>query len=283
MIEFLFANLSNNEIRGFILILFLLVTIIISHIIKNYIISIVKNSSKKYNSLLKINARYDFNNNLSQVYYFHEKLDSKRKFDRFDYARFFQETIERCLDNYKNLISMVDENQKLFKEYNSEISKISKSMSKEDVYKLKVPYKIYNRVEEKIFKTTKLKPVLNPEFDIQIEYTSPKGRNHYEDGMIYPFNAIVKYYNNVLNKLKRQETKEYQRNLMTNSLRYDILKRDDFRCVLCGRTTDDGVKLHVDHIKPVSKGGKTKKSNLRTLCDSCNLGKSDKYDASGIN
>lgn len=61
------------------------------------------------------------------------------------------------------------------------------------------------------------------------------------------------------------------------------MKRDGFRCVLCGRTAADGVKLHVDHILPVSKGGKTEVDNLRTLCDECNLGKSDKYDEKGVN
>ncbi|HHU54525.1 MAG TPA: HNH endonuclease [Mollicutes bacterium] len=31
-----------------------------------------------------------------------------------------------------------------------------------------------------------------------------------------------------------------------------------------------------DHIKPVSKGGKTQEGNLQTLCERCNLGKSNK-------
>ena len=78
-------------------------------------------------------------------------------------------------------------------------------------------------------------------------------------------------------------TKEYQRKLMTDSLRYDILKRDGFRCVICGRTANDGVKLHVDHIIPIAKGGKTVKENLRTLCEKCNWGKGDKYDKDGVN
>ncbi len=61
-------------------------------------------------------------------------------------------------------------------------------------------------------------------------------------------------------------------------LRYDILKRDHFKCVLCGDSpaTDPKCKLHVDHIKPFSQGGETVKENLRTLCLSCNQGKSDK-------
>lgn len=69
-----------------------------------------------------------------------------------------------------------------------------------------------------------------------------------------------------------------QRRLMTDSLRYDILRRDNFRCQICGATAADGVQLHVDHIFPVSKGGKTEPSNLRTLCDRCNRGKSDKIE-----
>jgi 5-methylcytosine-specific restriction endonuclease McrA len=38
----------------------------------------------------------------------------------------------------------------------------------------------------------------------------------------------------------------------------------------------DGVKLEVDHIKPISKGGKTVLNNLQTLCMDCNRGKSNK-------
>lgn len=74
-----------------------------------------------------------------------------------------------------------------------------------------------------------------------------------------------------------------ERSLMSASLRYDIMKRDGFKCTICGRSQADGVKLHVDHILPVSKGGLTTPSNLRTLCQDCNLGKSDKYDESGEN
>ena len=59
------------------------------------------------------------------------------------------------------------------------------------------------------------------------------------------------------------------------ALRYFILKRDNFRCVLDGRSpaTERGLVLHVDHIVPWAKGGATVASNLRTLCSHCNLGK----------
>jgi hypothetical protein len=62
-------------------------------------------------------------------------------------------------------------------------------------------------------------------------------------------------------------------------LRFKVLQRDHFRCKLCGRSpaTDPGCKLHVDHIVPFAKGGKTLLHNLQTLCSECNLGKGSKY------
>jgi len=45
-----------------------------------------------------------------------------------------------------------------------------------------------------------------------------------------------------------------------------ILKRDDYRCVICGRSRKDGVEIHVDHIKPKDKGGKATIENGQTLC-----------------
>jgi len=56
------------------------------------------------------------------------------------------------------------------------------------------------------------------------------------------------------------------------SVRWKILKRDNFRCVLCGADATDR-KLHIDHIDPVSLGGKSNSKNLRVLCDSCNIGR----------
>jgi len=58
-------------------------------------------------------------------------------------------------------------------------------------------------------------------------------------------------------------------------LRYDVLKRDGFRCVLCGRSpaTVRTVKLHLDHIEPEGRGGLTVAKNLRTLCEECNVGR----------
>lgn len=60
-------------------------------------------------------------------------------------------------------------------------------------------------------------------------------------------------------------------------LRWRVMNRDKFKCCCCGASPaiDPTVKLHVDHILPYSKGGKTTLDNLQTLCSKCNLGKGD--------
>ena len=64
-----------------------------------------------------------------------------------------------------------------------------------------------------------------------------------------------------------------ERKKLTASIRYLILKRDNFTCVLCGAKGPDGAKLEIDHIKPLYDWGKTEIINLRTLCKDCNRGK----------
>ena len=57
-----------------------------------------------------------------------------------------------------------------------------------------------------------------------------------------------------------------------------MFNRDDFTCQYCGRTPrEDGVKLQVDHIIPVSRGGSNSIWNLITSCSDCNIGKLNLY------
>lgn len=73
------------------------------------------------------------------------------------------------------------------------------------------------------------------------------------------------------------ESKHRHRTSRTPSmkLRFEILKRDNFKCCACGSSPakDPAVELHIDHIIPWSKGGETTEDNLQTLCSICNFGK----------
>ena len=77
--------------------------------------------------------------------------------------------------------------------------------------------------------------------------------------------------------LNRPARKDIHNAKTWNKLRYMVLKRDGGKCCLCGRGASDGVKLHIDHIKPASLYPELyyDPNNLQTLCDECNYGKSD--------
>lgn len=72
--------------------------------------------------------------------------------------------------------------------------------------------------------------------------------------------------------LYRWHSKE-QRKFMTPELRHQIMERDGYTCQICGKYMPDGADIHIDHIIPVSKGGKTVPGNLQVLCAKCNLSK----------
>jgi 5-methylcytosine-specific restriction endonuclease McrA len=59
------------------------------------------------------------------------------------------------------------------------------------------------------------------------------------------------------------------------SVRFEVLKRDGFTCVYCGRNRDKhGVVLEVDHVVPLAEGGSDNDlANLATACWDCNHGK----------
>lgn len=65
------------------------------------------------------------------------------------------------------------------------------------------------------------------------------------------------------------------RRSISKTVRFEVFKRDSFKCQYCGATAPQ-VLLHVDHIAAVAKGGTNELTNLVTSCESCNLGKSDK-------
>lgn len=66
-----------------------------------------------------------------------------------------------------------------------------------------------------------------------------------------------------------------KRRPFTPEMRFAIFDRDRFTCHYCGRKAPD-VELHVDHIKPVAKGGTNDPANLVTACANCNHGKRDR-------
>ena len=63
-----------------------------------------------------------------------------------------------------------------------------------------------------------------------------------------------------------------KRKQIPKKIRFEVFKRDSFRCQYCGNAAPD-VLLEIDHIKPVKEGGTNDITNLITACRDCNSGK----------
>jgi len=210
--------------------------------------------------------------------------------DRASIVNIICDDIRRDYVTWKKLYNRTKEYRVLFSTYLDDVKIMKCNYAGKSYAKIKGKAILFTEeqylgFEEKFCNSMLLTPLMGLMIIVHLSYTSPAGRNHYYQ----KYDFYDKDIDEVFNILKNRNMSEpgykgsfsrlgqsYQRSLMTAGLRYNILRRDDFKCQLCGRTKNDGVTLEVDHKIPVSKGGKTVEDNLRTLCWECNRGKGAK-------
>lgn len=71
-----------------------------------------------------------------------------------------------------------------------------------------------------------------------------------------------------------------ERRAPSPKLRMRVIKRDKYRCVICGRRAMDHIdlELHVHHLIPWRMAGPTAEENLVTLCGTCHKGLLPDYE-----
>ncbi|MBQ2781139.1 MAG: HNH endonuclease [Clostridia bacterium] len=264
------------------IIIILVATFVFGFYIRARIITTVKHSSQALSQLANINSKTKYKK-LEEKYFYSYNCMSRAEFNHFSLEDYFCEIIGDNESFYHRIITSIEHNKKEKEKYKRKLKSVDFSQSEIIAQTEKIPFALYNKHEKKLYNKMLLP---NPITEITIvcrkEYTTPAGRTHTWSDEEYHYKELACFYEQAKKNKEQREIRkgqiEYERGLMTPSLRYEILRRDDFSCQLCGSTAKDGVKLHIDHIIPVSKGGHTTPENLRVLCDRCNLGKSDKIE-----
>ncbi|MCP4541818.1 MAG: hypothetical protein GY832_32205 [Chloroflexi bacterium] len=82
---------------------------------------------------------------------------------------------------------------------------------------------------------------------------------------------------NLLYDVVKKQFREHYREPITYGEYLKLLWTAPHCCTKCDRVPPE-VVLHIDHIIPVSLGGKSKRYNLQFLCATCNLKKSNKLE-----
>lgn len=243
---------------------------------------IVKSTSAMLQSLMNLNCQYNFSYDIKRQYKREKTFESKSRYDHYNCDDLFDCVVFNEYDTLNRDAKKAQKNQYAYENYLRQVSTLHSSVTPEFAAQFQIPFQSYREIEDKLFRQYQLMPIINIEIICIARYISPKGRSQYSKQSSHSIFEVSARYQELQKKIAQESSEHAQRKRerakMSASLRYDILHRDGFKCQICGRTQADGVKLHVDHIIPVSKGGKTVKSNLRTLCDQCNLGKSNKAE-----
>ena len=234
--------------------------------------------------VLEINSRYRF-----------EKVPNLDMHNSYDNPNFYVDISPldyltyQLVDQKNDVLRAIDtakRNAKVFADYSKEVDAIQE-FDKYDVEFFSFFEKTRKAKEKKLFNGAKLKPVTDLTIQVIIDLTNINGAYRATKSDFFNSSEIKQ----VIKKLSQKDGVFYtnddvwqsicrvERGKVTNRVRFAVYNRDGNRCRHCGSTRN----LEVDHIYPISKGGKSNFQNLQTLCHNCNSLKSNKVTHSTIN
>lgn len=234
---------------------------------------LVEQYSIAYKKILEINKRYSFVSipsfDINHTYDNNDFYPTVSCRDHLIYkvAR-AEKMISKALDNVEN-------NRFKFSLYSKEISSCHYGEFEETTQKYNL--KTLKKYEKKIIQKTIKKPCTSLTMRVVLKRTDIGG-NYKETKQAFYKEEDIK---NVLTRVQDKRGIRYmddgvwqsivkvERAKVSNKMRFAVFARDHERCVKCGSRRN----LEIDHIYPISKGGKTEMSNLQTLCHRCNVKK----------
>lgn len=259
-----------------VVVLAIVITVaIINHTYRSF----VSNHSLALRELLAINKKYYFLP-VSSIDYSHS-YDNENFYtdispkDYLTYQLVYDR--KKVIPNLKNAKS----NKETYKRYFQEIKSVK--MDVYDTDQLPRNKKKLTKTENKLFVEKSLYPTTDLYIYVRLSLTNIEGRYRTSKRQVFDSNEIT-YIINCLNQKQGDfyldkniwdSLCRVERGKVTNRMRFAIYKRDGNRCRKCGRRTND---LEIDHILPISKGGKSTMDNLQTLCKRCNLEKGSRYE-----
>lgn len=82
------------------------------------------------------------------------------------------------------------------------------------------------------------------------------------------FKDMAEFYNE--NTGAKANEKKFERVPVPKSIQMTVVLKQKGKCKHCGLDfMKEGIRWEIDHIKPVSKGGKNDEGNLQALCPNC--------------
>ena len=260
---------------------------------------VVENSTA-LRKLREINAKYVFYRvpNFNMVH----SYDNKHFFQDISTEDFLIYELEFKKNKVREAMADAAENKKKWKIYQDEVkeqcqfaafdfpdpSTISSKIDRWLIryWKTKRFHKLCD-IEERRFHSAQHYPITELKINVTLHSTDMRGRIWGNKTRQFREDEITK----LIERLERKHDGRFldtqiwnalcrvERGKVTNKVRFAVYRRDGNRCRKCGSPYN----LEVDHIYPISKGGKSTFNNLQTLCHWCNVSKSNFVEPSAVN
>lgn len=231
--------------------------------------------------MIDINMKYDFE--VINDGYLEYKYDNDISFNKISCIDYLIYQLQYDKKEIEGEIKKETINRNRYKKYKSEVNEINTfGTFFEPTEKLNTKY--LEKLEKNMFEESILRPKINYQMFVVLVHTNINGKYLGRKTQLFDSNGIAEIIMRLNNKTGFFYNDRgiwdsiclVERGKVSNKMRFSIYNRDGYRCRYCGRS-GKFCDLEIDHIKPVSKGGKSTYDNLQTLCKRCNKEKGNKY------
>ena len=225
----------------------------------------------------EINKKYEFHNipsfNMKNDY------DNEDFYDTISPKDYLTYQLVYIRKDVLKAISSTAENKRLYSVY-KDVIKNRCVLGQYDTTELPTNEEELRKIEDRLFRSYIKNPRIDFSISVYLENTKINGVPLTSKSKSFKVEEIE----DIINRLSHKRGDFYldneiwqsicrvERGKVSNKMRFAIYERDGYRCRKCGKYTED---LEIDHIFPISKGGKSTYDNLQTLCHKCNQKKSN--------
>lgn len=264
--------------------LFVLIIVLIAIIIWQRYYNFVNNHSKSIQQLRELNKQITFLE--IQNCDMNHRYDNEVCFNNVSPKDYLTYQLVYIKNEVLEAIENAEKNKVNFESY---VAKIKQCIPGEydtiSIPKIRI---LLDYIENNIFNSLMKSPIIEFKILVKLYQTSVNGK-YYRNSKKQLFSA--EEIKEIINCLSHKRGDFYlddeiwqsicrvERGKVSYKMRFSIFERDGYRCRKCG----SNYELEIDHIFPISKGGKSTYDNLQTLCHDCNSKKSNIIEAGVAN
>ena len=256
--------------------------VLISHIqraVQQKYINFLNENSIALKKLSEINQRYIFYPcvNFDQT----NTYDNEDFFEDISCSDYLIYQLQSISSDFSDQIIRVNRNAQKYQKYLRDVKSIQLGQFQCSIEKFKLNKLL--KIEENLLNQNLQAPVTQFKITVTLYCSRMNGRIYNSKTQDFSVDEIFSFINRLKNKSGRfyndrdiwNSLCRVERGKVSNKMRFSIYERDGYRCRYCG-VSEQYATLEIDHIIPISKGGKSTYENLQTLCRKCNYEKGNK-------